>query len=80
VTARPARERQRSARADHVEAPVRVERVSKTEQVVLVGATSVVEDEQAGRIAVRRALAIDEGAHLPQPNFGARTRTERLER
>ena len=35
---------------------MRVERVREAEQVVLVGAPAVVEDEQAFRLARRRAL------------------------
>ena len=47
VVARQAGERQRGARRDDVQAAFRVERVGEAEQVVLVGAAAVVEDEQA---------------------------------
>ena len=57
VVARQAGERQRGARRDDVQAALRVERVGEAEQVVLVGAAAVVEDEQAvelpGRCAAR---------------------------
>jgi hypothetical protein len=46
-----------------VEPPPRVEHVGEAEQVVLVGAAAVVEDEQAGRLAVGGALAEDEVGH-----------------
>ena len=46
VVARPARDLQRRARGDDVEPPLGVEHVGEAEQVVLVGAAAVVEDEQ----------------------------------
>ena len=42
---------------------LRVEHVGEAEQVVLVGAAAVVQDEQAGGVAGRRALAEREVAH-----------------
>ena len=63
VVARQAGERQRRARADDVQATLRVERVREAEQVVLVCAPAVVEDEEALRFARRRALTVDERAH-----------------
>jgi hypothetical protein len=63
VVAGPARELQRRARRDDVQPPLRVEHVGEAEQVVLVGAAAVVEDEEAGRLAVGGALAEDEVGH-----------------
>ena len=63
VVARQAGERQRRARGDDVQATLRVERVREAEQVVLVCASAVVEDEEASRFARRRALTVDERAH-----------------
>ena len=47
-----------SARSDDVQAALGVERVGETEQVVLVGTTAVVEDEQAVGLARGRAFAV----------------------
>ena len=47
VVAGPAGQRQRRARRRDVQAPLRVEHVGEREQVVLVGAAAVVEDQQA---------------------------------
>ena len=44
--------------------PLRVEHVGEAEQVVLVGAAAVVQDEQAGGVAGRRALAEGQLAHF----------------
>ena len=63
MVAGPAGELQRRARRDDVQPPPRVEHVGEAEQVVLVGAAAVVEDEQAGRLAVGGALAEDEVGH-----------------
>ena len=41
-----------------------VEHLGEAEQIVLVCATAVVEDEQASRVSVRRTLAEDESAHV----------------
>ncbi len=49
VVAGKAGKRERRAGGDDVEAALRVEHVGQTEQVVLVGSPSVMEDEQAGR-------------------------------
>ena len=49
------RERERAARAVPVEAALRVERVEQRQQVVLVGAAAVVEDEQPLRISAGRS-------------------------
>ena len=52
-----------------------VESIGKAEQVVLVGAAAVVEDEQAGGVARRRSLAVLEGAQqaTPAPAYGERS-------
>ena len=69
----PARQRQRRARRGDVQPPLRVEHVGEAEQVVLVGAAAVVQDEQAGGVARRRALAEDEVAHgAHSVSWGAR--------
>jgi hypothetical protein len=47
-----------------MEAALRVEDVGEAEQIVLVGAAAVVEDEQACGITVRRTLAVDKSAHV----------------
>ena len=60
MMARQAGERQRGARRDDVQAALGVERVSEAEQVVLVGATAVVEYEQAFRLARRRPLTVSQ--------------------
>jgi hypothetical protein len=46
-----------------MQAALRVEHVAEAEQVVLVGAAAVVEDEQAGGVAGRRPLAVYQCAH-----------------
>ena len=46
VVSRQARERQRCPRCGDVQAAPRVERIGKSEQIVLIGATAVVKDEQ----------------------------------
>ena len=56
VLARPARDLQRAARGDDVQPPLRVQDVGEAEQVVLVGAAAVVEDQQALGRAVRGAF------------------------
>jgi hypothetical protein len=67
---RPAGQLQRRARRHDVQAALRVEHVGEPEEVVLVGAAAVVEDEQAGGIAVGGALTVHEvaGAHPPHPH------------
>ncbi len=70
VVAGPARELQRRARGHDVQPPLRVEHVGEAEQVVLVGAAAVVEDDQAGGVAVRRPLAMDELAHATRAARG----------
>ncbi len=59
VVARPAAQRQRRARRDHVQPPLRVQRVAEPEQVVLVGATAVVEDQQALGLTGGGPFAVD---------------------
>ena len=51
VPAGPAGEGQRPSGRDHVQAPVRVQDAGQAEQVVLVRAAAVVEDQQALRLA-----------------------------
>jgi hypothetical protein len=46
-----------------VHAALRVEDVGEAEEVALVGAAAVVEDDQALGLAGRGPFAIDEGAH-----------------
>ncbi len=58
VVAGPARELQRRPRGDDVQPPLRVEHVGEAEQVVLVRAAAVVEDEQAGGVAAGGPLAV----------------------
>src|ERR1700759_1289602 len=53
VVATPARQRQRCARRDDVKAPPWVERVGERQQVVLVRTATVVQHEQAARLACR---------------------------
>ena len=53
-------ERQRGTWGDHVQAALGVERVGEAEQVVLVGSTAVVEQEQALRLARRRPLTVSQ--------------------
>ena len=72
VVARPAGDRQRRARRDDVQPPLAVEHVGEAEQVVLVGAAAVVEDEQAVGLAGRRALAVDQAALIAVPTACAR--------
>jgi hypothetical protein len=48
-----------------VEPALGVEHVGETEQVALIGAAAVVEDEHAPRVIVRRAL--EEPERLAQP-------------
>ena len=50
------RQRERAARAVSVEAALRVEDVEQREEIVLVGAAAVEEDERAGGLAVGRPL------------------------
>ena len=49
--------------ADDVQATLRLQRAREAEQVVLVCAAAVVEDEEALWFARRRALTVDERAH-----------------
>ena len=63
VVAGPARELQRRARGGHVQPPLRVEHVAEPEQVVLVGAAPVVQDEQPLGRAGGGPLAEGQRAH-----------------
>ncbi|MEJ7714960.1 MAG: hypothetical protein WKF40_04345, partial [Thermoleophilaceae bacterium] len=56
---------ERRARRDHVQAAPGVQDVGQAEQVVLVRAAAVVEDEEAGGVAVGRALAVGQLVHGP---------------
>ena len=67
VLARPARDLQRAAGGDDVQPPLRVQDVGEAEQVVLVGAAAVVQDEQALGRAVRRALLVDRARSCQDP-------------
>ena len=62
VMARPAGERQRPARGHDVQAALGIEHVGETEQIVLVGAAAVVQDQQplglAGRGRSRNSSAL----------------------
>ena len=49
-----------------MQAPVGVQRASHTEQVALVGAASVVQDQQALGVAGRGTLFVDEVGHAGQ--------------
>ena len=66
VLARPAGDVQRPARRDDVQPPLGVEHVGEAEQVVLVGAAAVVEDEQALGRAGGGALAVDQRLMRPR--------------
>ena len=57
VVPRPARKLERRSGRDDVEPALRIEHVGEREQIVLVGAAPVMEDEQAGRLALRRSLS-----------------------
>src|SRR6185503_11471547 len=48
---------------DEVQPPLRVEHVGEAEQIVLVRAAAVMEDDQAGGVAAGQPLAVDQGAH-----------------
>ena len=63
VVAGPARQRERSARGDCVQAALRVEHVRERQKIPLVRTTAVVQDEQAFRRAVRGALEKREVRH-----------------
>jgi hypothetical protein len=54
------RQRERSARRDPEQTPVRVEDVEEREQVELVGAAAVEEDEESFGLARRRANPVRE--------------------
>ena len=58
----PARQLERRARRDDVQAALGIERIGEREQVVLVGAAAVVEHEQTSRLACGEALAIETSA------------------
>src|SRR4051794_22890157 len=73
VVAGPARKLQRRARRDDVEPPARVEHVGEAEQVVLVGAAAVVEDEQAGRLAVGGGAIAEHEIGQPQTSCAVST-------
>ena len=73
VVARQAGQGERRARGDDVQAAPWIERVGEAEQVVLVGATAMVEDEHAVGPAGRRTFAVGERAHVVDP-----TSTRRL--
>ena len=66
VVARPARQLQRAARGDDVQPALGVEHVGEAEQVVLVGAAAVVEDQQPVGVAGGRAF-FEVEAHGPDP-------------
>ena len=72
VLARPARDLQRAARRDDVQPPLRVEHVGEAEQVVLVGAAAVVEDEQALGRAGGGPLAVDQSRSRASTAAGSR--------
>ena len=85
VAARPAGQRQRRARRGHVQPALGIEHVGQRQQVVLVGAAAVVEDEQAGGLPVRRPLAERQRAQagsLARRGFsiGVSTRSSRSRR
>jgi hypothetical protein len=63
VVAGPALEGQRRARGDDVQPARGVDDVGEAEQVVLVGPAAVMENEQAGRLAVGRTFPEHERAH-----------------
>ena len=74
------RQRERPARSDAVQAPLRVERIEEREEVVLVGPAPVEEDERAVRLARGRAgsrLEAQRAAQLSR-GFGDR-RQHRLD-
>ena len=62
-----ARQRERCARRDDVEPSQRIECLPQPEQIVLVGAASVVENEQSDGLAVGCPLAKTERRHGPHP-------------
>ena len=68
VLAGPARDLQRPAGGDDVQPALRVQDVGEPEQVVLVGAAAVVEDEQALGRAVRGTFLVDQ-AHAKTLGF-----------
>jgi hypothetical protein len=47
-----------------MQAPLGIQLISERQQIVLAGAASVVEDQQAGRSAGRWTLTEDEDAHI----------------
>ena len=51
------------ARGDDVQAPLRIEPVGQPEQVGFVGASSVMEHEQASRLADGRSLTVVQPSH-----------------
>jgi DNA-binding MarR family transcriptional regulator len=61
------REPQRRPDRDPPQAATRVEHVEEAEQVVLVGAATVQEDDGALGVARRRALEVDETSHWQAP-------------
>jgi len=61
VLARPARNRQRAAGCDDVQPLLGVQDVGEAEQVVLVGAATVVQDEEPRGVRCGRALLENEG-------------------
>jgi hypothetical protein len=60
VVSRPAGQLKGRAWSDNVQPALGIKRIGEPEEVVLVGAASMVEDEQAGRIAGGEALAGDQ--------------------
>jgi hypothetical protein len=63
-------QRERAARSDADEAPLRVERIEQREEVVLVRASSVEEDECPLRLSLGGAGAEDEAQRAAQLSRG----------
>ena len=69
VAARPSRQPQRPARGDDVEAALRVENLGQADQIVLVGAAAVVEQEQPFRVS---AAGRSSNSRLTEETINAR--------
>ena len=59
----PARDGERCAGGDDVQAAIRVEDVAEAEQVVVVRAAAMMKNQEPGGVAISQPLAVDQFAH-----------------
>lgn len=62
IAGRPGK-RQRCAGREHMQPPLRIERVGETEQIPLVRPTTVMENQESFRVPAGRSLRLDQRRH-----------------